>query len=40
MSIWLLLYRMKKITTAQIWKKVDAGVISAEEAMKICGPRP
>lgn len=40
MSIWLLLYRMKKITTAQIWEKVDAGVISAEDALKICGPRP
>lgn len=40
MSIWLLLYRTKKITTAQIWEKVDAGVISAEDALKICGPRP
>lgn len=40
MSIWLLLYRMKKITAAQIWEKVGAGVISAEEALKICGPRP
>lgn len=40
MSIWLLLYRMKKITAAQIWEKADAGVISAEDALKICGPRP
>ena len=40
MSIWLLLHRMKKITAAQIWEKVDADVISAEEALKICGPRP
>ena len=40
MSIWLLLYRMKKITAAQIWEKVDAGVISAEVALRICGPRP
>lgn len=40
MSIWLLLYRMKKITAAQIWKRVDSGAISAEEAVKICGPRP
>lgn len=40
MSIWALLYRMKRITAAQIWEKVDAGVIGAEEALKICGPRP
>lgn len=40
MSIWLLLYRMKKITAAQIWEHVDSGAISAEEAVKICGPRP
>lgn len=40
MSIWLLLYRMKKITATQIWEKVDAGAIGAEEALKICGPRP
>lgn len=40
MSIWAMLYRMKKITAAGIWTKVDAGVISEEEAIKICGPRP
>lgn len=40
MSIWALLYRMKKITVAQIWEKVDAGILSEEEALKICGPRP
>ena len=28
MSIWLLLYRMKKITAAQIWERVDSGAIS------------
>ena len=31
MSIWALLYRMKKIT---------AGALTEEEALKICGPRP
>lgn len=40
MSIWALLYRMKTITAAQIWEKVDAGILSEEEALKICGPRP
>lgn len=40
MSIWALLYRMKRITAAQIWEKVDTGAISAGEALKICGPRP
>lgn len=40
MSIWALLYRMHKITAAQIWEKVDAGALTAEEAVKICGPRP
>lgn len=40
MSIWAILYRMKKVTAADIWAKVDAGAISEEEAIKICGPRP
>ena len=40
MSIWALLYCMKRISAAQIWEKVDAGVLSEEEALKICGPRP
>ena len=40
MSIWALLYRIKQITAAQIWDKVDAGILSEEEALKICGPRP
>lgn len=40
MNIWKLLYRMKKITAEQIWERVDSGAISAEEAVKICGPRP
>lgn len=40
MSIWKHLYRMKKITAEQIWERVDSGAISAEEAVKICGPRP
>ena len=40
MSIWALLYRMRKITAAQLWEKVDAGLLTAEDALKICGPRP
>lgn len=40
MSIWALLYRMGKITAAQIWAKVDAGMLTEDEAVKICGPRP
>ncbi len=40
MNIWQLLYRMKKITAEQIWERVDSGAISAEKAVKICGPRP
>lgn len=40
MSIWALLYRMGKITAAQLWEKVDAGALTAEDALKICGPRP
>ena len=29
------MYRMKKITAAGVWEKVDEG-----EALRICGPRP
>ena len=33
MSIWQLLYRMKKITAEQIWERVDSGAISAGKAL-------
>ena len=33
-------YQLKKITAAQVWEYVDDGVITAEEAARICGPRP
>lgn len=33
-------YQLKKITAAQVWEYADNGTITAEEATKICGPRP
>lgn len=32
-------YDLGKITAAQVWERVPAD-ITAEEAAKICGPRP
>ena len=32
MSIWLLLYRMKKITAAGVWEKVDEGELTKAQA--------
>ena len=40
MSIWALLYHRGKLTAAQIWAKVDAGLLTEDEAVKICGTRP
>lgn len=34
------LYRLKRLTAAQVWAKADAGDITAEEAARICGARP
>lgn len=34
------MYRLKKITAAEVWAYADAGDITEEEAAKICGPRP
>lgn len=34
------LYRLRKITAADVWSYVDGGELTASEAIKICGPRP
>lgn len=34
------MYRMKRITAAQVWIYADNGEITTDEAVKICGPRP
>lgn len=34
------MYLLHKITAADVWKLADEGKITAEEAEKICGPRP
>lgn len=33
-------YDRKKITAEQVWEYVDSGDITAEQAARICGPRP
>lgn len=33
-------YRAKKITAAEVWAYADAGKITGDEAVRICGPRP
>lgn len=38
--ILLLKYRAKKITAEQVWEYADAGKITEDEAVRICGPRP
>lgn len=34
------LYRLHRITANDVWSYVDDGVITAEQAVRICGPRP
>lgn len=33
-------YQLHKITAADVWAYADQGVITEEEAAKICGARP
>ncbi len=33
-------YDSGKLTAAQVWAYADAGKITEEEAVLICGPRP
>lgn len=33
-------YDSGRITAAEVWDAADRGEITAEEAAKICGPRP
>lgn len=33
-------YQLHKITAADVWDYADQGVITEEEAAKICGARP
>ena len=33
------MYRMKRMTAAQVWEAADNGDITSAEAIKICGPR-
>lgn len=34
------MYRMKKITAAGVWEKVDEGELTKAQALRICSPRP
>lgn len=34
------MYRTGRITAAQVWEYVDKNVITEDEAIRICGPRP
>lgn len=40
MSLIEKLYRDGKLTARDIWARVDAGKLTAEQATKICGARP
>ena len=33
-------YKQHKITAADVWAYVDAGKLTHEQAVSICGPRP
>lgn len=33
-------YLLKKITAERVWEYADEGVITEEQAAKICGARP
>ncbi len=34
------LYKLKRITAADVWAQVDAGKITEAQAITICGARP
>ena len=34
------LYRLGKLTAAQVWEQADKGVITLTQAASICGARP
>ncbi len=34
------MYRIQRITAAQVWTYADKGEITNDEAVQICGPRP
>lgn len=34
------MYRLHRITAAQVWEYVDNGEITSAQAISICGPRP
>ena len=34
------MYRMHRITAAQVWEYVDSGDITEAQAISSCGPRP
>ncbi len=34
------MYKLHRLTAAQVWEKADKGDITAEQATLICGPRP
>jgi hypothetical protein len=33
-------YKLHKLTAAQVWEAVEAGRITEEQAVTICGPKP
>lgn len=33
-------YKLRRITAERVWQAVDDEELTAEEAAKICGPRP
>lgn len=39
-AFYKMMYRMKRISASQIWDKVDAGELTKDQALRICGPRP
>lgn len=35
-----MMYDLRRITAAQVWEYADNGVITEEQAARICGARP
>lgn len=40
MAFWKLMYRLGRVTAAQVWEQVDNGNLTELQATQICGPRP
>ena len=40
MAFWKMMYKLGRVSAAQVWEQVDSGKLTELQATQICGPRP